>query len=52
MRAGQRANEKPIRDAGNHVCEHQREDKVICITTALLPESMVKAQALPACGLF
>jgi hypothetical protein len=52
MRAGLGLHEKPIRDADNRACERQRADKIVCITTPLLPERVVKAQALPAFELF
>jgi hypothetical protein len=47
MRAGLGLDEKLIRDLGNRACERQRADKIVCITTVLLPELRVKVRALP-----
>ena len=62
MRAGQRADEKLIRDPGNRVRHSDglvlwrawgryRTEKIVCITMALSPELVVKARALPAFAL-
>ena len=52
MRAGQCAEEKPIRGAGNRAWERHRADKIGGITVILLPGLVVKVRARLAFALF
>ena len=52
MEAGQCADEKPIRDAGNRAWGRHRTDKIGCITTVLLPGLVVKVRGRLAFALF